>query len=138
MDRLDTPEAYDDLTETEKAALAHWIAQTVCSSRKYSLRTSYGIKHDFQANRGFYLTNGQFKGAMLKAGFQPKDPNQLNWTFKIKPCKKSNPRADPTTYEILPQHPSWLMHLKLLEAVRVEGERRAEERARTQPDNQEP
>lgn len=30
-----------------------------------------------------YVTNGQFKGAMLKAGFDVKDKIQLNWHFNV-------------------------------------------------------
>ncbi|MCG1226654.1 hypothetical protein K4S73_06115 [Staphylococcus epidermidis] len=30
-----------------------------------------------------YVTNGQFKGAMLKAGFDVKDKTQLNWHFNV-------------------------------------------------------
>jgi hypothetical protein len=40
--------------------------------------SSYALKHYFEvADDGFYITNGQFKGAMLEAGFEPL-PNQTD------------------------------------------------------------
>jgi len=77
MNRLDTPEAYDDLTALEKDALAYWIDHAMCKAARYSKCSSYETKHDFEAE-GFYVTNGQFKGAMLAAGYQPKDARELN------------------------------------------------------------
>ena len=32
---------------------------------------------------GIYLTNNQFKHAMLMAGYEPVDPDALNWEFNI-------------------------------------------------------
>jgi hypothetical protein len=92
FDPLDLPEAYDELSQIKKDAIAYWIEHAICKATKYSKRTSYGIKHDFE-HGGFYLTNGQFKGAMLAAGYQPEDAQELNWTFKIKPYKE-NLRTD--------------------------------------------
>ncbi len=77
MNRLDTPEAYDDLTALEKDALAYWIDHAMCKAARYSKCSSYETKHDFEAE-GFYVTNGQFKGAMLAADYQPKDARELN------------------------------------------------------------
>ena len=54
--------------------------------------TSYGLKHVFGRRyrkvlsgtfESSYVTNGQFKGAMLKAGFDVKDKTQLNWHFNV-------------------------------------------------------
>ena len=89
MHQLDMPEAYSDLTPLQKEALAYWIDHAMCYATRYSKRTSYGIKHDFEAE-GFYITNGQLKGAMLAAGYQPEDAKELNWTFKVKPCRDAS------------------------------------------------
>ena len=46
--------------------------------------TSYGLKHIFEeARKGFYVTNAQFKAAMLEAGHKSNDESELNWNFKI-------------------------------------------------------
>jgi hypothetical protein len=90
---LDLPAAYDELNQAEKDALVYWIEHAICSATRYSNRTSYGIKHDFE-REAFYLTNGQFKGAMLAAGYQPEDAQELNWTFKIKPYKGNQHSGD--------------------------------------------
>lgn len=45
--------------------------------------SSYGLKHLFEgAESGFYVTNGQFKMAMLFADIPPDDPRKMNWTWK--------------------------------------------------------
>jgi hypothetical protein len=50
--------------------------------------SSYGLKHLLEHDTGIYLTNNQFKDAMLQCGFRPKDPNELNWTYRISIRKK--------------------------------------------------
>jgi len=97
---LDLPAAYDELSQAEKDALAYWIEHAICKATRYSKRTSYGIKHDFERD-GFYLTNGQFKGAMLAAGHQPENAQELNWRFKVKPYKENQrPSDDPGWFRI--------------------------------------
>ena len=49
--------------------------------------TSYGLKHILQSDMGIYLTNNEFKDAMMMCGFNPVNPNKLNWTYRI--SKKS-------------------------------------------------
>lgn len=46
--------------------------------------TSYGFKHVFENTEGgFYITNGQFKGAMLISGFKPVNKFCLNSIYCI-------------------------------------------------------
>lgn len=77
-----------DHTESEQEIVRDWILQNLCP-RKTVLydRTSYGLKHLLERDTGIYLTNNEFKDAMLLAGFAPSDPNELNWTYAI--SKKS-------------------------------------------------
>lgn len=51
--------------------------------------SSYELKHLLQNDKfgNLYLTNGQFKGAMLVAGFNADDTSELNWHFNL--SKKS-------------------------------------------------
>lgn len=81
------PREYDDLPECNRYVLQEWTKEClepVRTKNYYPYRTSYGLKHKFNgSNSGFYVTNGQFKGAMFEAGFEPEKVNTLNWTFKI-------------------------------------------------------
>jgi hypothetical protein len=80
------PLEYDNLRDWQKEGLAEWIEDYVKphATKNYNPnRSSYGLKHMFQYSYGFYVTNGQFKGAMLAAGFQPECYDSLNWTFKV-------------------------------------------------------
>lgn len=53
--------------------------------------TSYGLKHLMSRATGIYITNDQFKDAMLEAGYQPANPMDLNWVFSI---SKRSPAFD--------------------------------------------
>ena len=46
--------------------------------------TSYGLKHILQDDTGIYLTNNEFKDAMMLCGYEPSNPNELNWHYRIK------------------------------------------------------
>ena len=65
-----------------------WIAESI-TPRKTPLdgHTSYGIKHLLEHDTQIYLTNNEFKDAMLQAGYKPVNPNELNWHYRI--SKKS-------------------------------------------------
>ncbi len=57
--------------------------------------TSYGLKHMYEVVNT-YVTNGQFKAAMLLSGYLPVHPEYLNWTFQISPvfrCIKNATRG---------------------------------------------
>lgn len=65
-----------------------WIRQSLVP-RKTVLKdtTSYGLKHKFENETGIYLTNNEFKDAMMECGYEPYDPNELNWYYCL--SKKS-------------------------------------------------
>ena len=46
-------------------------------------KTSYGLKHILQRDTGLYLTNNEFKDAMLLCGYEPANPNTINWNYCI-------------------------------------------------------
>ncbi len=78
------PADYDTLSAANKSVLQAWIAVHVQPGR-LSRRDSYSVKHDFERmSGGFYITNGQFKGAMLAAGYKPCKEDvehDINWRF---------------------------------------------------------
>jgi hypothetical protein len=83
----------DALMSKEKpevqAALAEWIAMYLAPTANAVLKTqdSYSLKHIFERDTGIYLTNNQFKDAMLMCGYNPVNPEELNWQYRI--SKKS-------------------------------------------------
>jgi hypothetical protein len=85
-ERTDQPKDYERLTTAMGDALAAWIATTMHAIKAANLyQTSSTLKAVFKRSAGgFYITNGQFKGAMLAAGYQPIDAKTLNWTFHIR------------------------------------------------------
>lgn len=48
------------------------------------------MKHLLEHDTGIYLTNNEFKDAMLLAGYQPVNPNSLNWKHRIKLMREMN------------------------------------------------
>ena len=68
--------------EKEQDIVMDWI-HTNLIPRKTVLhgKTSYGIKHILEHDTGIYLTNNEFKDAMMICGFEPYDPNALNWIY---------------------------------------------------------
>lgn len=85
----DPPSEFLRLPEEQQYALVEWIVgRFVPRSGKANPKSdSYALKHIFEANKkGFYVTNGQFKGAMLQAGFVPSNPKAKNWTFPLGPA----------------------------------------------------
>ena len=60
-----------------------WIRKSILKTKKISGRTSYGLKHVLENDTGLYLTNNEFKDAMLLSGYEPVDPDDLNWRYRI-------------------------------------------------------
>lgn len=92
MNQLDQPEEFEKLNQVKQNALLEFC-HSINKIKTFNTRhSSYGLKHVFErkyremlsgAFEGSYITNGQFKGAMLKAGFKVKDKSRLNWHFNV-------------------------------------------------------
>lgn len=80
------PIAFLDLAADEQIKLVEYCTQSfihrVSPNHNWS---SYGLKHFFENEEpnSFYVLNGQFKGAMLIAGFFPVATETLNWFYCI-------------------------------------------------------
>ena len=62
-----------------------WIHDHIAPASKTCTRySSYSLKHMVEDDIGYYITNNQFKDAMLLCGYQPVNANQANWLFRIK------------------------------------------------------
>ncbi len=95
---VNQPSEYAKLPEDEKAALQAWIREKLVPASSPGRYSSYGLKHTFQdSDGGSYVTNGQFKGAMLVAGFGPLDKYDLNWIRGPRSSSASGPETSPTT-----------------------------------------
>ena len=77
-----------DISTEQQEIVLNWIRNAFIPRKtKNRWHSSYGLKHYLQRETGMYLTNNQFKDAMMISGFYPVDPNELNWCYGI--SKKS-------------------------------------------------
>ncbi|KKF98408.1 hypothetical protein [Methanosarcina mazei] len=74
-----------ELTDIEKKALDNWIMLNILPQKTPNKNyTSYALKILFeQTPDGFFITNKQFKEAMVRCNFLPVNKNKLNWEFRI-------------------------------------------------------
>ncbi len=81
---IDRPAEFRSLSVEEQTKAIEWCSRYFIRTRTYNDKhTSYGLKHTLQDYDGTYLTNGQFKGAMLLCGYLPRNVEDLNWIFQI-------------------------------------------------------
>lgn len=83
-DCLNNPKEFEKLSEEKKEILCEWIENNLNNRRKTinTRVTSYGLKHKFEeSKKGFYITNGCFKGAMIEMSFN--HSNGVNWCFNL-------------------------------------------------------
>jgi hypothetical protein len=82
----DHPHAYDMLSQAEQEALQYWIEHAIQPATKADEhQSSYGLKHEYERETKCYVSNAQFKGAMLVAGYLPSRKGEQNWHFMILP-----------------------------------------------------
>lgn len=75
-------------SEEEIKLVCDWINSNIIPRKTPNYdKTSYGLKHKLHDDIGIYLTNNEFKDAMLMCGYKPVNPNELNWNYCI--SKKS-------------------------------------------------
>ena len=87
---LNQPDDYSQLKYLQQRCLLLWIKRTFTACNRAHVLNSYAWKHYFENDEGgFYITNGQFKGAMLAAGYRPTKAtvNEINWRFRVKPIR---------------------------------------------------
>ena len=75
---------YTDLPAADQETVLRWIRENL-KPRKTPLlsSSSYGLKHVLQHDTRIYMTNNQFKDAMLACGFFPVNERELNWHYCI-------------------------------------------------------
>lgn len=67
-------------TEEQDKALA-WLRLNCVPGERPCGCSSYGMKHTLERRTGLYVTNNQFKEAMMRLGLFPVEVNELNWDF---------------------------------------------------------
>lgn len=83
----DSPEAFELLPPDLQKRILQWILKNLYPIKSFNTgRSSYNIKDlvilDGDEHKT-YLTNGEFKGAMLRAGYKVQDPTKKNWVFNV-------------------------------------------------------
>lgn len=80
---LDYPERFDELPEERQKFLLNWIDRNILPRKTFNeTHTSYGLKQWISEDNE-YFTNGEFKGAMLKSGYNVRDKSVQNWVFNV-------------------------------------------------------
>lgn len=80
----DYPAEYINLPEERKANLRNWIKENLKPIKNINSNySSYGLKYLYEKDTGEYVSNDEFKGGMLEAGFIPDNVKNLNWYFNI-------------------------------------------------------
>ena len=81
---IDRPSQFLNLDSDVQSLVLKWCKEHFIPTKSFNDKhTSYGLKHILQHQNGTYLTNGQFKGAMILSGFRVKSVEDLNWVFNI-------------------------------------------------------
>lgn len=84
FNQQDDPYEFLDMDEGEKYKLLVWCLTLKKNKNINNSFWSYGLKDIYERGlNGQYVTNGEFKGAMLVAGFKVADVSAENWTFNV-------------------------------------------------------
>ena len=65
------------------AIVGQWIREKMRKSRSIYEANSYQLKHRLYRETNVYLTDNEFKDAMLLAGHKPVNPDEIRWRFRI-------------------------------------------------------
>lgn len=81
---IDRPVEFLNLDSNVQSLVLTWCKNFFIPTKSFNDKhTSYSLKHILQDYDGTYLTNGQFKGAMILSDFKVKNIEDLNWIFNI-------------------------------------------------------
>lgn len=83
----DSPQLLNEMDMFDQLILLNWCVKLHKRKTFNCLETSYSLKHRFEHDTGWHVSNGAFKGAMLLVGFQPKELTNVDWNFNVKTLK---------------------------------------------------
>jgi hypothetical protein len=85
---INSPERFHELPADEQDGIRAWVRENVVRQREPL--SSYSLKHVAEKALGFYVGNGEIKGAMLEAGYTPLNTHRergINFYFQAGPQK---------------------------------------------------
>ena len=94
---IDSPNEFDTLSQLEQEELRAWIRVNLEQTKRIGdgrFSHSYGLKHLAEESLGWYVSNGQMKGAMLAEGYRWKQCEGTrtapspNWVFNSRRASK--------------------------------------------------
>lgn len=84
--QANTPLAFLKLSKVKQQKLVEYCKKNFTHRKTPNYHwSSYGLKHFFENSQPeiSHVFNGQFKGAMLIAGFIPVNLHEMNWNYCI-------------------------------------------------------
>jgi hypothetical protein len=79
---VNQPSGYATLTDDQQDEIQEWIARELRPAMAKGPENGLRLREICQYTGGFYVNNGQFKGAMLVGGYEPIDRTELNWSWR--------------------------------------------------------
>ncbi|WP_203624843.1 hypothetical protein [Lacticaseibacillus sp. 866-1] len=81
---MDNPYDVVHMSRTDLLTLVQWCERLIRIKGSNPSAHSYRLKSLFERSPGgFYITNGQMKGAMILAEFEPANLSRKNWIFNV-------------------------------------------------------
>jgi len=83
----DPPDEFEQLSSQKQDALRLWIRRTLEPKKTIGGRNSYsyGLKHLAERDLGWYVSNGELKGAMVAEGYRWRVcEGTPNWEFNCR------------------------------------------------------
>lgn len=74
---------FGSMDSEEQVKVLAWIRLNCMLGNHTCGCSSYGMKHILEHRTGIYMTNNQFKEAMMLLGFYPEEVNERNWSFYL-------------------------------------------------------
>lgn len=83
-------DTFEQLHKEEQERILNWIKENFIPKKTINYNyNSYGLKHLIQHDKGIYMTNEQFKKAMLLCGFEAGNIMKKSWNFNISEKSKA-------------------------------------------------
>jgi hypothetical protein len=82
----DSPREYLAMPETERRVLDAWVRLMFHRTNRTGEQSSNALKQHYETATRLYVSNAQFKGAMLQAGYIPGHvwKKERNWYFAVR------------------------------------------------------
>lgn len=72
-----------DRSEETQETVFKWISENLIPGKSKYGGSSYNLKHILQTDTNIYLTDNEFKDAMLLSGYQPIDSHEFSWHYRL-------------------------------------------------------